>query len=35
MTERRLIRAAGVEAAVEEFDLISDGHGREGLMSND
>ena len=35
MTERRLIRAAGVEAAEEEFELIADGHGREGLMSND
>lgn len=29
MTGRKLIRAAGVEAAEEEFELIADGHGRE------
>ena len=27
MTGRRLIRAAGIEAAEEEFELIADGHG--------
>ena len=31
MSGRRLTRAAGVEAADEEFELVADGHGARNL----